>query len=378
MPFFLYASSMSFNLRAFKDLKKDPKQQHPRRHFRHLILGHDLKAVLHLVELKTKFPDEAVQLITPRLITKKTLIENYENGVTTLRDENTVTEIYKRYFDFKCSKQTHGPLFYKDGKFHEFEGRAKSMELRDGENFFKGQGYRYEIASLFKPEIWDRLDDYLNEAQDVKVISVVQKTEPQDLVDKNEWLLTTKDYHEITAENLYVTLAPNKFLNLIHDKDKLTTELMDYLSSVKVLQGIQVCWELSKEVYPEERTLFIPQSMTHEWGHFIVEFEAFNHTTKTQKMHVMFLIHEEEPQAEDLASKIRLMKRVLDRVFSDFEKNIKKEFILYSEEMIQWDQKDILAEQISFDYPTLKILGEGGPSHGDYHFIGRSILGISP
>lgn len=369
---------MSFNLRAFKDLKKDQKQQNPRRHFRHLILGHDLKAVLQLVELKTKFPGESVHLVTARPITKKTLIENYENGVSTLRSEETVTEIYKKFFDFKCFKQSQEPLFYKDGKFHDFGGRAKSMELRSGEEFFKGLGYRYEISSLFKPEVWEKLDEYLNEAQDVRVISMIQKTEPQDLVDKDEWLLTTKDYHELTAENLYVTLAPNKFLNLVHDKDKLTTELMDYLTSVNVLQGIQVCWELNKEIYPEERTLFIPQSMTHEWGHFLVEFEAFNHTTKTQKMHVMFLIHEEEPQAEDLAGKIRLMKRVIDRVFSDFEKSIKKEFILYSEEMIQWGQKDNLGEQISFDYPSLKLLGEGGPSYGDFHFIGRSILGTNP
>ena len=368
---------MSFNLRAFKDLKKDQKTKNPRRHFRHLILGHDLKAIMLLVELKAKFPDEAVHLMTPRLITKKTLIETYQNGVSTLRDENTVTEIYKSFFDFKCSKHSHEPLFYKDGKFHDFAGRAKSMELRDGEAFFKSMAYRFDISSLFKADDWEKLDELLNEAQEVRVIDLVQKTEPQDLVDKNEWLLTTKDYNEISAENLYVTLAPGKFLSLIHDKSSITTELMDYLSSVKVLQGIQVSWELSKELYAEERTLFIPQSMTHEWGHFILEFEAYNHATKTQKLHVMFLIHEEEPQAEDLASKIRLMKRVIDRVFSDFEKHIKKEFILYSEEMIQWDQKDALAEQISFDYPTLKLLGEGGPSYGNFQFIGRSILGTN-
>lgn len=377
MPFFLYASSMSFNLRAFKDLKKDHKNQNPRRHYRHLILGHDLKAVLQLIELKEKYPEDSIRLISSRLITKNTLIESYENGVSTLRDEETVSAIYKKYYDFKCHRQINEPLFYKDGKFHEFSGRAKPMELRDGEDTFKGLGYRYQISSLFKAENWEKLDEYLSQAQDVKVIDLIQKTNPQDLVEKDEWLLTTKDYNEVTAENLYVTMAPGKFLNLIHDKSSLSTELMDYLSSVNVLQGIQVCWELNKELYNEERTIFIPQSMTHEWGHFIVEFEAFNHATQTQKMHVMFLIHEEEPQAEDLASKIRLMKRVVDRVFSDFEKSIKKEFILYSEEMIQWGQKDNLSEQISFDYPTLKLLGEGGPSSAQYMHLGRSLLGTN-
>lgn len=366
---------MSFNLRAFKDLKKDQKQSSSRRHYRHLILGHDLKAVLLLVELKEKFPDETVHLLTPRSITKKSIIENYENGVSNLRDEAAVTEIYKNYFDFKCFKQPNDPLFYKDGKFHEFAGRAKPMELRTGEALFKEKGYRFEVSSLFKLQVWEKLDEILSESQEIRVIDIIQKTNPDDLVNINEWLLNTKDYNELTAENLYVTLAPNKFLNLIFDKSSLTTELMDYLSSVKVLQGIQVTWDLGKEIYPDERTLFIPQSMTHEWGHFIVDFEAFNHATKTQKMHVMFLIHEEEPQAEDLAGKIRLMKRVLDRVFSDFEKSIKKEFILYSEEMVQSNQKDNLYEQILFDYPTLKLYGEGGPSYGEFQLMGRGILG---
>lgn len=108
----------------------------------------------------------------------------------------------------------------------------------------------------------------------------------------------------------------------------------------------------------KKKILFIPQSMTHEWGHFLVEFETFNYQQKEQLCHVLFLIHDEEPQSEDLAQKIKLMKRVLDRVFTDIEKHIKKEYIRFDEEMFVSGLKDSAMEQLSFDYPTLKFIGQ--------------------
>jgi hypothetical protein len=114
--------------------------------------------------------------------------------------------------------------------------------------------------------------------------------------------------------------------------------------------------------------------MTHEWGHFIVEFE---NTNEGQFCHALFLIHEEEPQTEDLASKIKLMKRVLERVFPDFEKNINKEYIRFDDEMFISDVKDNLIEQIGFDYPTLKFLGQVAPMKPQFaqeKFLSRVLL----
>src|SRR6476469_4499236 len=128
-------------------------------------------------------------------------------------------------------------------------------------------------------------------------------------------------------------MSPKKFLNFFHNKEKLTADFIDVCTGVNVQSAISVSWKLDKEIYPEERILFIPQSMTHEWGHFLVEFENFNFQNKEQVCHVLFLIHDEEPQSEDLAGKIKLMKRVLDRVFPDVEKHIKQEYIRFDEEM---------------------------------------------
>jgi hypothetical protein len=367
---------MSFGLlKQFKNLKKGVSVT--AKHCQHVILGHDLGSVLKLLELKRELPDEQVKLISLRPINRQALVENYQYGPTLLRSPSAVEGIYKRYFNARILPRPNTATFYKEGKFHEFSGRAKSMNLQPGEDFFIAPGFKLEISSLFSPEEWENLDNILKEHQEIRIFESIEKTTASDLVDKAEWLLAFKDFSRISCENLYLEISPKKFLNLLANKDDLTPELIDLCSAVNVQAAIAVSWELNKEVHPEERTLFIPQSMTHEWGHFIVEFDQYDYQTKTQLCHGLFLIHEEEPQTEDLGSKIKLMKRVLDRVFTDIEKHITKEFIRVDEEMFISGIKEDALEQVGFDYPNLKFLGQVSPVPADYadeKFLSRALL----
>lgn len=369
---------MSFGLlKHFKDLKKTGAQIAPPLHVEHIILGHDLGAVLKLLELKKQHPEASVRLVSVRPITKDALLETYHYSVSPLRSQAAVEGIYKRYFNAKIFPQKAEPTFYKDGKFHDFGGRAKPMELQDGEIFFTQKGYKLDFASLFDPQDWENLDQILKDHQEVRIFEAVEKTAPSDLVDKANWLITFKDFARLTCENLYVSLSPKKFHQLLAHKEALTPELIDFCTSVKVQGAISVSWILDKEFVTEEKTLFIPQSMTHEWGHFIVEFEEYQYQSKSQLCHVLFLIHEEEPQSEDLAQKIKLMKRVLDRVFPDIEKHIKKEFIRFDEEMFISEVKDGALEQLGFDFPSLKFLGQVSAVPQDYSqekYLSRSLL----
>jgi hypothetical protein len=369
---------MSFGLlKHFKDRKKGQETQNQISFVKHLIIGQDLGSVLKLVELVKKYPAESIKLLTNRPINKQNLIENYQLGVSKLRSEKAVTEIYRKHFNAKLFPLVKPTLFYKDGKFHEFGGRAKSMELQRGEDFFIQKGYRLELASFFEENDWNQLDEIINKHIDIRILEGIEKTSPQDLVEKTEWSISFKDYHIMNCENLYVSLSPKKVLNLLKNKEKFSADIIDLGSSVQSQAAISVTWILNKEIYPEERTLFIPQSMTHEWGHFIFEFEVYDHQSKTQVCHGLFLINEEEPQSEDLAAKIKLMKRVFDRVFSDFEKHIQEEFIRFDEEMFISGIKDKSMEQISFDYPTLQFLGQSAPMNSEFSdekFLARVLL----
>lgn len=358
---------MSFGLlKHFKESKSGNAHVIPTKHFQNVILGQDLGAVLKLVELLRASPEGSVRLITTRPLTKQALIENYDFGILQVRSPNAVENIYKKYFNAKILPQSKEASFYKDGKFHEFGGRAKSMDIREGEEFFIQKGFKVHLESLFTAQEWEELDNILTKHSEIRIFESIQKTVPQDLVDKKEWSFTFKDFSTLTAENIYISMSPKKFLGLIQNKESFSPELIDFCTSVKVHSGISVTWKLNKEIYSDEKTLFIPQSMTHEWGHFIVEFENFSHQKQEQICNILFLIHEEEPQSEELASKIKLMKRVLDRVFPDIEKHIIKEFIRFEDEMLFSGIKDSVVEQLSFDYPTLRFIGQASPMSSEF------------
>jgi hypothetical protein len=369
---------MSFGLlKHFKDTKGGNTQAIPSKHYRHIILGQDLGAVLKLIDLLKNAPGDSVRLITSRPLNRYMLEENYDFGVLQLRSADAVENIYKKFHNAKILPQSKEATFYKDGKFHDFGGRAKPMELRSGEEFFTKKGYKVELSSLFSDEDWENLDAILKDHSEIRLFESIEKTTPDDLVEKKEWTMAFKDFATLTCENLYVSMSPKKFLNLIHHKDKLTPDLIDACTSVNVQAAISVTWVLNKEIYPDERTLFIPQSMTHEWGHFVVEFEMFQHQNKQQLCHALFLIHDEEPQSEDLAQKIKLMKRVIDRVFPNIENHITKEYIRFDEEMFISHVKDSSMEQLSFDYPTLKFLGQASPMTSELtqeKFLARVLL----
>ncbi len=365
---------MAFGLlKHFKDIKKSANIMGQMTHADHLIIGHDLGAVLKLIELKKNHAQESVKLISSRPLNKNLLIDTYELGVTHLRSEVAVENIYKKFYNAKIMPQKKDACFYKDGKFHEFSGRAKSMELQPGESFFMSKGYRIKVESFFDPEDWEQLDETLKMAVDVRHFEAIEKTLPNDLVNRNEWHLTFKDFSQMTCERLYVSQSPKRFLSYLSKREDFTPELIDVCTSVNIQSGIAVSWKLKKELFTEERTLFIPQSMTHEWGHFILEFED----RESPYCHALFLIHDDEPQTEDLASRIKLMKRVIERVFPQFEESILKEFIRFDEEMFISDWKDEAAEQVSFDYPTLKFVSQIAPMPsylGQEKFMARVLL----
>ncbi len=369
---------MTFGLlKHFKEARKGNHEVTLTRHIKHVIVGHDLGAVLKLVELKKNSPDESVKIVTNRPLSRQILIENYQFGVSHLRSSGAVEGTYRKHFNVRLSPQAKSPVFYKDGKFHEFGSRAKPMDLLSGEAFFAEKGYRIELSSLFDEASWENLDAIINEALDVRIFESIEKSTPQDLVEKQEWTLSFKDFTKLTCENLYVSLSPKKFLSYLTHKEALTAELIDVCSGATSQGAISVTWILNKEIHEGDQTLFIPQSMTHEWGHFVVEFEKFDHKLGQGYCHVLFLIHEEEPQSEDLATKIKLMKRVLERVFPNLEKHIEKEYIRFDDEMFIADVKDQTAEQLAFDYPTLIFLGQSTPmptQHAQEKFLARTLL----
>src|SRR5690606_31248272 len=172
-----------------------------------------------LLEIRKNHPEDSVKLISTRPLNKDLLLQNYEFGIADLRSPIAVENIYKKFHDAKISVHAHEALFYKDGKFHEFEGRAKPMQLLEGEEFFKPKGYRIQVSSFFSQDQWEILDETLNKYSEIRILEGITKTEPTDLVDKAEWDLSFKDFEHITCEQLYSSISPKKFLHFLQNKE---------------------------------------------------------------------------------------------------------------------------------------------------------------
>jgi len=367
---------MSFGLKSFKKQKNDERAEHGRQHISQVILGHDLAAVLKLVELKNTHGPEVLRLITPRFLTRETLLETYRASISTLRDNELTLKIAEKFPHTKSVRFDHESLFAKEGQWQRFGGRAKSMELQAGEDFFQAPRQEIELSSLFSPSEWDQLDETLKAYQSVRILEKVEKQNPTDLANRDEWWLLFHDLGEVTCTDLWLSLPARTVMKASEQGQRLPSEAAAWLASVKRQGAITLSWELTKELYPEQRTLFVPQSMTHEWGHFIVDVGAWDEHRQCHTASAMILLHEEEPTSESMADKIKLLKRVLERVFPGFEKTIRKEYIHASEDFFEWVDEVAGAEALLISVPQLHVMGQYAASTGHEKFLTRALLAL--
>jgi hypothetical protein len=365
---------MSFGLKSFKKQKDESKHSEGRKHIPTVIIGHDLAAVLKLVELKNTLSPENLCLITPRFLTRQGLVETYQAGVSTLRDNVTTLQIAGKFSQARTVRYDHETHFAKEGQWQRFGGRAKPMELAPGEAYFQSPRQDLELASLFSESDWEQLDETLKTYQQVRILEKLEKQAPTDLANRDEWWLLFHDLGEVTCSELWVSLPARQVLKASEQGQTLPTEAAAWLASVKRQAAIALSWEMTKELHPEPRTLFVPQSMTHEWGHFILDVLPWDEARRCHPVNALILLHDEEPTSELMADKIKLCKRVLERVLPDFEKHIRREYIIASEDYLEWPSQPELAEALLVSVPSLHLLGAYAAQSGTEKFLSRALL----
>lgn len=367
---------MSFGLTTLKKQKTDGRAEHTRQHISQVILGFDLAAILKLVELKKTYGPESLRLITPRFLTRESLLETYRSSISTLRDNELTLKIAEKFPHAKSVRFEQESLFAKEGQWQRFGGRAKPMELQEGESFFQSPRQEIELSSLFSPSEWDQLDETLKAYQSVRILEKLEKQNPTDLANRDEWWLLFHDLGEVTCTDLWVSLPARAVLKASEQGQRLPNEAAAWFASVKRQAAITLSWELTRELYPEPRTLFVPQSMTHEWGHFIVDVGGWDEFRQCHTASAMILLHEEEPTSESMADKIKLLKRVLERVFPGFEQHIRKEYISASEDFFEWLDDVSGAEALLIGVPQLHVMGQYAAATGSEKFLSRSLIAL--
>ena len=322
-----------FGIRAFKRLKEESlHKDDSRKFFTHIVVGNSTLAIARYLKLRKDHGEGQVALITDTMIDRDSLEHEWRCSMHMIRSEELVRKLQGKAPELELTPVKSETLFYKDTKFHPFGGRAKPMNLLEGEELFQNTYYKAQWRNLFSDQDWENLDEILK-SQFHKFLDEIEIDGPKDLVEKTHYKLHTGEMECFECEKLHWFMSPKKFVNLINNKDNLPEEVKAYGAGVEEKPAVVVSFESKGQVYDSEGTVYLPQSMTHEWGHFIFDFDKYDPQANTQPFKVLILLHDDEVTSEELAKRIKLMKRVLARIMPDFSKFDYTEYIRYDEHM---------------------------------------------
>lgn len=350
-----------FGIRAFKRLKEQSLHtDDKRKYFSHIVVGNDFLAVWLYLNLIKQHGESNVCLITENFIDKNRLLEEWKCSIKTLRSEEVARTLIGLKPELEIIPSNTTVKFYKDTKFHEFGKRTKSLPLQPGEEYFQQPYFEIKYQNLFSDEEWNELDQRLAK-QENKILSVIELTTPQDLVEKTNFKLHTGEYESFDCEYLHWLGSPKQFYRLVKDKSDLNESVVDYCTNLDGQTAVVVLFECDRQISEEAGTVFLPQSLTHDWGHFIVDFNQYDIEKNSQSFTGLILLKEEDLTEEELAKKIKLLKRVIERVYPEFVKANFTEHIRFSEDMFIFGMKDELIGEVKKHLPQLHFSGIAAP-----------------
>jgi hypothetical protein len=371
------AKMSGFGLRALKKVIDEEGTLKKSSFVKYIVYGENTFGILTFLKLHKKYPGE-VKLITRNPFFKEDLLNEWNCTLSSIRSEevaNAFMTLNPRFEVFKTSEEV---LFYKDTKFHKFGGRAKPHELKEGELFFTESSYHVQLQAMFEEGEFENLDEILKEHQLHKIVSDIEISEPTDLVEKINFKIQTGEFESFGCEKLFFCESPKKFLNFVSNKKELNDDVYSFAAGISNDQAISVHFKCDREISKDPGTIILPQSMTHEWGSFILDFERFDEGTNTQEFKALTFIGEDDLQEEDLAKKIKLMKRVIERVLPELGKAQVDQSIRFNDEYRISGTND--TQFTNLQNQNVRFLGHGAAINHElsekFQYFSRGIYAI--
>ncbi len=356
-----------FGLRSLKKQQDDSQQEITRSYFQNIIVGENPYGYLAFNKIFADTDGKAL-FITQNLYLSEQINRDLNCTMNSIRSAEVADEL--SFNEFEISDATSESVFYKDTKFHKFGARAKPHQLLDGEEFFTSAFHPLQMKL-------DINDEVLKKHQQNKIIKKIVLKEPTDLVEPAYFELHTGENEIISCEKLYFCENPRHFYKLVENKDKLNAGLHKYLVGIEAFPGITVHFKCKGEFSDHVGSMIIPQSLTHEWGSFILDIEAFK--DGYQNFKALTFINGDDLQEEDLAKKIRLMRKVLERVLPDLEKCDYSPTIKYDPNLRYTGINDELAPELKSEH--VKFVGPAAllshPKSELFQYFARASMSLS-
>ncbi len=281
-----------------------------------------------------------------------------------------------------ASEGTKTSSFWKDQKFRSFGGRSKPETINGNEEFFIETSFVVEPQSFLDSSMYaneeksafhESVVDDIIKGTVASVTRIDEKT-PQGPA---RWKVELINGSAFKVEQLFWCHPPCSFLRVCADKTSYPEKWVEFCQKTRPSKGVTFTLLPEKDtVWPDE-TLFIPQSLTYDWGNFIGESFV---TSERRGISFFTYIEEEKFNPEDISKKIRLLKRSIERIF---EINLSalhcEEKILVHEFVPVIEVDDSLYDEIRSENDSLHFLGAWAPlkNEDDSHSPREKTFGLA-
>jgi hypothetical protein len=199
-------------------------------------------------------------------------------------------------------------------------------------------------------DFWKKLNLSIQQKQ-LKFVEFVKE--------EKKWIIEFFNGEVFKVDSLIWGLPPWKLLKLIRKKSTFDNKFIEYCEGTKGPFSLSIKFHLTKMVSKNKETLFIPLSLTHDWGHFIGEFYSYSNEFFLEFQN---FFDPEEINEEGLSKRIKILKRSLDKIYPQFSSCIQREFISVNENTTQSffsnnDSLESLKEGLFFVGEDAPLLG---------------------
>lgn len=343
---------------AFKDIHKLKKiVEVEKEHIivDHLVVGKDVYAVHLYLELKEKYGEKNVRLLSEDKVSANDL---YFKGPSKIRGQKNIEKIKELYPNIEFNEMASSAIFYKDLAWKSFGGRSKPEAFKYDEEFYTKARIDIDETALFS---WitreEKFYTDLNESSyHVKVKSIDYKD--------SKFFVECINGTEFESSKLYFAKSPSMFLKLFLNSSlsKLTNSFIQFAEKTRSVSVLNLKYVFDKPLSDILETMFIPLSYTHEWGHYIGEFRAED---KKSTAHFLHFIDEDHTSEEDVSRIIRGLKKSFEKIFENFSKNNFSEYIFLEDEnaCLNIDDQMYFSSVLERDIfnSSLFFIGENAP-----------------
>jgi hypothetical protein len=301
-------------------LKKEEDHIEEKVFIKNLVVGSDIFALDLFHHLNSKEPG-SVKILSDEPIDE----ENFKLlGPSLVRGEESIQLLR----ELGIEGETSHSVFYKDMKFHKFGSRTKPMKMLWGEEKFAEDHLKLSPEQILPSLGEEGLVEKLKENSFEMMISSIEKTVPEELIDRAFWKVHCTNGTVVECENLFWGETPARFYKAYQTKSELTENFVAFCESTQTPCALYVHINFEKPLTENKETYFFPLSFTHDWGHFIGEIESKG---EGQEARFLTFIDKEESSEEDISRKIRLLKKNFEKNFEKFKGNNYREYVVLKE-----------------------------------------------